>query len=102
MAELAVLQTTDDGYRIAVGEDTSAVFDFGTAAEFVAPDGRRFIAYVDLPEGGDESDEVESVFEYWLYEATPVDGEPEELENFDEADEVEDDDEPEPEGDQPD
>ena len=82
MAEARV-QTTDGAYRIAVGEDVSAEFDFGEVAEWEAPGGKRYLALVDLPDGGDESDEVETKFEYWLYEVTPIDSEPEELENFD-------------------
>lgn len=73
------VQTSEDGYKIAVGDETSAEFDFGTPAEHVTPDGRRFIALVDLPEGATEGAEVESQFEYWLYEATPIDTEPEEV-----------------------
>lgn len=79
----ARIQTCETGWRIAVGEDVSAEFDFGEGGEFAAPNGKRYLGLVDLPDGGDESSEVESGFEYWLYEVTPLTAEPEELESFD-------------------
>ena len=79
----ARIQTCETGWRIAVGEDVSAEFDFGEGGEFAAPSGKRYLGLVDLPDGGDEAQAVESGFEYWLYEVTPVDVEPEELDSFD-------------------
>jgi hypothetical protein len=99
----ARIQLATTGYRIAVGpgeDDVSAEFDFGEAAEFEAANGKRYVAFVDvadesgLVEGGDvEAENVESPFEYWLYEATPVDGEPEDVGSFDGDVEEEDEDE---------
>jgi hypothetical protein len=79
----ARIQTCETGWRIAVGDDVSAEFDFGEGGEFAAPNGKRYLGLVDLPDGGDEAQAVESGFEYWLYEVTPVDVEPEELDGFD-------------------
>jgi hypothetical protein len=89
----ARVQTTDSGYRIAVGDDVSAEFDFGEGAEWEAPNGKRYIAFVDLPDGAEEGDAVESEFEYWLYECMPVAGEVEEMESFGEDGEDDDGDE---------
>ena len=82
----ARIQTCETGWRIAVGDDVSAEFDFGEGGEFAAPNGKRYLGLVDLPDGGDEAQAVESGFEYWLYEVTPVDVEPEELDSFDAED----------------
>lgn len=79
----AKIQTCETGWRIAVGQDVSAEFDFGEGGEFEAPNGKRYLAFVDLPGDGDEAQEVESAFDYWLYEVTPIDVEPEELDSFD-------------------
>lgn len=97
----ARIQLATTGYRIAIGdgeEDVSAEFDFGDTAEYVARNGKRYIAYVDVVDGAEadgdvEAEDVESPFEFWLYEAVPVDGDPEDVGSFDGEVEEEDEDE---------
>lgn len=69
--------------------------DFGDPLEWEAPNGKKYLAFVDLPEGsGDEAENVESLLPSWVYEAKALEHvEPEDDEEDD--DEDEDDDEPE-------
>lgn len=60
------------GYRIACGDDHSDIHDLGEPIEWSAPNGKRYIAFCDLPEGETEADSVESQFEHYVYEAKAV------------------------------
>lgn len=82
------LITTEDGYKLIVGVEESEVMDYGEPLEF-----NGYLAFVDLPEGSDEAEDVESRLEQWVYKIQAVtDVEPEE------EDDDEDDDEDEGEG----
>ena len=88
------IQLLSSGYRIALGEgpdpdEVSAEFDFGEPAEAVLG-GQLYVAYVDVPGGGTESADVESGYEFWLYKAEPVEGDPEEIADEGEGEEDED------------
>lgn len=87
----ARVQVGVDGYRIAVGEEVTDFYDFGEVCE-VELGGKRYLAFVDLPEGVEVdgetvSEDVESKLEYWLYEVTPVEGEPEDVEGDEDGEE---------------
>ena len=92
------LVTVPDGYKLALGDDESELVLFGDPLEWEAPNGKRYLAFVDLPEGADEEAEnVESLLPSWVYEAKPL----EHVEPEDEEDEGDgEDDEDEGEGDE--
>lgn len=97
MAEIK-LQFASDGYRLSVDGETSETVDFGEPVEFVAKNGKRYLAFQDLPT--DESEETESRLEDgWVYECVAVEAEQEDIEDEeedgeeDEDGEVEDEDE---------
>src|SRR5579864_2336545 len=82
------VQLASTGYRISAGGECSAEFDFGEPAEWEAPGGDRYVAFVDVAGGGDgageiEADDVESRLEFWFYKCTPGEGEPEDIGDFD-------------------
>jgi hypothetical protein len=54
------LKIYDEGYAIRVGEEVSDEASFGEDIVFQAADGKTYIAHVDLPEGSDESNDVET------------------------------------------
>src|SRR5271166_6679273 len=66
-----IITTSEDGYTLTIGDESTDVIPFGTPLE-VDLAGKRWLAYIDLPEGSDESSDFESVLENWLYEVTPV------------------------------
>lgn len=83
------LQILVDGYRLVLPPDPaktnakgerSEVHDFGETLDYVAADGKRYIGGVTLPEGQEEGTETESILDHWLYVATPVDVDVEDLE----------------------
>jgi hypothetical protein len=79
------LVTTEDGYKLIVGCEESEVMDYGEPLEF-----NGYLAFVDLPEGSDEAEDVESRLEQWVYKIQAVtDVEPEEEDEDDEDDEEE-------------
>lgn len=82
----ARVQLATTGYRICVNREYSAEFDYGIPAEWEAPDGKRYLAYVDVEGEKEEGEDVDTPLEYWLYEVTPVAGEPEDVGDFDAAD----------------
>lgn len=95
----ARLQFGPESYRIKVGDgdnaEVSAEFDYGDPVEFVTEDGSRYLGFADVEGEGDP----ETFLEYWLYEAEPVESEPEDVEDFEgdgDEDEGEEEDEPEP------
>ncbi len=64
------LLTCPEGYKLALGEDESELVDFGDPLQWEAPNGKTYLAFVDLPEGaGDEAENVESLLPTWVYEA---------------------------------
>jgi hypothetical protein len=77
------LITTEDGYKLVVGGEESEVMDYGEPLEF-----NGYLAFVDLPEGSDEAEDVECRLENWVYKVQPVsDVEPEEEDEDTEDDE---------------
>ena len=95
------LLTVPDGYKLALGDDESELVPFGEPLEWEAPNGKKYLAFVDLPEGADEEAEnVESLLPSWVYEAKALEHVEPEDEEDDEDDEDDDgDDVPEVEGD---
>lgn len=88
------LLTSPEGYQLALGEEKSDLVDFGEPLEWEAPNGKRYLAYVDLPEGKEEAENVESELDSWVYEVKPLSHvEPEDAEEGegDQDDEEEDD-----------
>lgn len=75
MAQLSVkVQSFTDGYRIVVGDAVSLVADYGDPVELVV-DGTRYVAYCDSDDKGD----VTTVLDEWVYKATAVKVDIEEL-----------------------
>jgi hypothetical protein len=98
------LLTVPDGYKLCLGEDESELVPFGEPLEWEAPNGKKYLAFVDLPEGaGDEAQNVESLLPSWVYEAKALEHVEPEDEEDDEGDEDDEDDDgddvPEVEGD---
>lgn len=86
-----VIVTSEDGYLLRVGKESSELVPFGQPLE-VELGGERWLALIDLPEGSDEASETESTLEYWLYKVEPMldaDIEFEEDDDEDSEDEVE-------------
>lgn len=77
------LITTEEGYLLEVSGERSEVMDYGEPLEF-----KGYLAHVDLPEGKDESEDVENVLpEAWVYKVSPLsDVEPEEDDEDDDDD----------------
>lgn len=99
-----MIQLGESGYRIRQGTATSDEVILGEPIEWRAPNGKTYLACIDLPDGSEEASEVESMFEHYVYEVRPVvdaDIEEVELEEDEEGegdgdgDEEEDEDEPE-------
>lgn len=65
------LELGTDGYRLNVDGEMSEVTDYGEPLEVVFG-GKTYIACLDLPEGKDEAEDVESAFSEFLYVVTPV------------------------------
>ena len=86
------LLTVPDGYKLALGDDESELVPFGEPLEWEAPNGKKYLAFVDLPEGaGDEAQNVESLLPSWVYEAKALEHvEPEDEEEDDEDDDEDD------------
>jgi len=56
------LITTEDTFRIRVGEDESEEIGFGEGPlVYDAPNGKTYIAHIDIPEGADESGDIDSL-----------------------------------------
>src|SRR5271166_4254244 len=83
-----IITTSEDGYTLTIGNESTDVIPFGTPLE-VDLGGKRWLAYIDLPEGSDESSDFESVLENWLYEVTPVMDEDIEFEEDEDGDQDE-------------
>lgn len=67
------LLTCPDGYKLGLGDDTSDLVDFGEPLEWEAPNGKRYLAFVDLPvDAGEEAENVESQLDSWVYEVKPL------------------------------
>ena len=96
------LKTLDDGYCLVVDGEESEPVAYGEALEMETTDGRRFVAFIEA-----QGQDVESAYEFWAYEVSPVvdvpilededegedDGEDEEVDDEGEGDEDEDEDE---------
>jgi hypothetical protein len=61
------LKTFSDGYSLVVDGEESEPVSYGEMLEMVTGDGRRFIAMVEA-----QGNDVESIPEFWAYEALPV------------------------------
>lgn len=74
MADVNIQLGRDGVYRIVCGMDHSNAEYIGLPIEWKAPNGKRYIAFCDLPQDtvNDESNEIESMFESFIYEAKPV------------------------------
>lgn len=73
------------GYCIRQGTAKSEVVDLGDSIEWKAPNGKMYLAFLDLADAmGDEGTEVESMFEHYVYECRPIpDAEIEEVDGGD-------------------
>lgn len=83
-----------DGYKLSLEGKESGLVEFGEPLEWDAPNGKRYLAYVDLPEGADEeADNAESCLDQWVYEVKPLSHvEPEDVGGDEDEDEDEDED----------
>ncbi len=73
MANDVMVQLVGDGeYRIRCGADFSEHAVLGEGLEWSAPNGKTYLAYVDVEGGADQGDGVESAFEHYVYEVRPV------------------------------
>jgi len=87
MANAIKLQVSGDGYRLTCGEEVSDSVAFGEPLE-VELKGKRYLAFCDTADGGTEADEMEPLFEHWVYEVRPLeDVEPEDVADFDDGEE---------------
>lgn len=80
-----MVQLVGDGeYRIRCGTDYSETAVLGEGLEWKAPNGKLYLAYVDVEGGQEEGEGVESAFEHYVYEVRPVpDADVEEVEGED-------------------
>ena len=84
------LLTCSEGYKLALGTDESDLVEFGEPLEWEAPNGKRYLAFADLPEGKEEAENVESLLDSWVYEVKPLAHvEPEDEDEGDDEDEEE-------------
>jgi len=82
-----------DGYRLNVDGDVSEVADYGEPLEF-EHGGKTYFAFMDLMEGVEESDQIESQLGEYVYTITPVqDAETVEVDGFGDEEEDEEDEE---------
>lgn len=61
------IKTLDDGYILVVDGEESEETEYGDPVEMTTTDGRRFIALVEA-----QGKKIESLTEFWAYEALPV------------------------------
>jgi len=91
-----IIEDFTDGYRLTVGEESSSLVPYGSPME-VELGGKRWLAFIDLPNAQEESTETETQLESWLYEVVPVaeedidfvEGDDEDLDEDDDDDQVE-------------
>lgn len=83
------IKTLNDTYRLVVDGEESDDADYGDPVEMTTTDGRRFLALVES-----QGKDIESVYEFWAYEVSPVEDVPiiEPDEDEDEEDEEDGDD----------
>ena len=72
MAAQVGIELGDDGYRIRCGTDHSEIMPLGEGIEWKAPNGKLYLAFCDTEGGAEESSEIESQFEHYVYEAKPI------------------------------